>query len=537
MLKVLLKKQLAELKYSYFRDRKTGKIKSKKAIIGYSVLYFFLYICFVFSIFAITMFLKQFIPDQEDVWIICSLMAFLTVFLSTFINMLITKGILYDARDNELLLSLPIEDKYIILSRMFNVLINSFIYTSIMWLPVIIHCLIYCEFNILIIVYSLLTLIVLSLIVCVLSCVFGHLIAIITKKFKSKNIVATILTLLLLAGYYVIYFNANKIMTSLLAQKEKFIEFLNTKGFLISIVGKAVTGDTINMLLSLGIYTVIAVIGFVIILSNYRKQLISTPSFAKKEFKGNYSKQNSVAKTLINRELKMFFSISTYTVNCGLGVIILVASAVALIIFKNQISELLILTEILPIIDAALPIVLLSTILMIVGMDTLSVPAVSLEGKNYWLIRSLPVSSYDVLNSKRLLQFRMHIIPAVLLALICTFVFEIDGLMQVLFILGTIFGVTFITYYDLFLGIKGANLKWTDPTFVIKSSGSVFVAVFGDMLFFPAICLLFIFVLYKYVNLDSNIFMICMIVMFALGSYLLDRWVRKRGVKLFEDLG
>lgn len=535
MLKVLLKKQLAELKYSYFRDRKTGKQKSKKAIIGYSFLYFFIYACFVFSIFAITMFLKQFMPDPEDVWIICSVMAFLTIFLSTFINMLITRGILYDARDNELLLSLPIEDKYIILSRMLNVLINTFIYTSMLWIPAIIHCLIYCGFNLLVIVYGLVTLVLLSLLVCVLSCLFGHLIAIITKKFKIKNAITSVLTLALLAGYYVLYFNANNIMMSLLAQKEKFIDFLNTKGFLVSIIGKAVSGDTISLLLSIGIYLVLAIIGFVIILSNYRKQLISTPSFAKKEFKGNYSKQNSIANTLISRELKLFFSISTYTINCGLGVVILVVGSIALLIFKDKISDLLVLVEILPIVGAALPVVLLSIILMTVGMDTLSVAAVSLEGKNYWLIRSLPVATYDVLNSKRTLQFRMHVIPATILAIICTFVFELQGIMQVLFIFGTVFGVLFITYFDLFLGIMGANIKWTDPTSIIKGSGSVFVAVFGDLLFFPAICALYILVLFG--HLDSYIFMICLIVLFALGSYLLDRWVRVKGVKKFEELG
>ena len=537
MLKVLLKKQLSEFKYSYFKDRKTGKLKSKRAIIGFSILYALLYVCFVFSIFAITMFFKIYLSEPEDVWMICSMMAFLTLFLSTFLNMLITKGILYDAKDNDFLLSLPIKDNYIIISRMFNVAFNSLIYTSMLWIPAIIHSIIFFGFSILTIIYGLLTLILITVFVCVLSCLFGHLIAIITSKFKSKNLITTVLTLVLLAGYYVIYFNANNIMTSLLANKEKFVNFLNTKGFLISILGKAITGDTISMLLSVGIYIILCVIGFAIIVPNYRKQLIATPAFAKKEFKGNYSKQSSISRTLIDREVKLFFSNSTYTLNCGLGVIILIAGAIALLIFKNQIGDFLVLTEILPIVDASLPVVLLFVILMTVGMDTLSVPAVSLEGKNYWIIRSLPVPTYDVLNSKRILQFRMHIVPAVILAFVCTIVFELKGKMQILFILGTIFGVSFITYIDLLLGITGANLKWTDAATVVKGAGNVFIAVFGDLLLFPGLAVLYIFVLFKYFELSSFMFMIGVIVLFALGSYLIDRWVRVKGVKLFEDLG
>ena len=344
--------------------------------------------------------------------------------------MLITKGILYDAKDNELLLSLPIEDKYIILARMINVFANAIIYTSLVWIPMIVHSQIYLGFNVLNLIYGIITLILLTLTVTALSCLFGHLIARLTRKVKKKNLVTTVLTLVLLGLYYYVYFNANRYLTALLMYKDKFISFLNTKGILLSVLGKAVTGNSISLLIATGIYLVITVLGFLLILPNYRKQLIATPAFAKKEFKGNYSKQSSVANTLISREVKLFFSNATYTLNCGLGVIILVGGAIALIIFKGKIDELLPLLDILPIVKTVLPILLLCAILLIVGMDALSVPAVSLEGKNYWIVRSLPISTYDILNSKRLLQFRMHVVPSVLLALVCTFIFKIDDMTQ-----------------------------------------------------------------------------------------------------------
>lgn len=535
MLKVLFKKQLLELKYSYFKDRKTGKIKSKKAIIGYSALYFVLYSIFIFSIFAITLGIKQFMPDKEDIWIIGSMMAFLTLFLATFINMLITKAILYDAKDNDFLLSLPIVDRNIILARMLNVFVNAIIYTSLVWIPMIIHSQIYLGFNVLNLLYGIITLILLTLTVTALSCVFGHLIAIITKKFKKKNLVTTVLTMLLLGLYYYVYFNANKFMTALLAQKDKFISFLNTKGILLSLLGKAVTGDSLSLLISLGLYLAICVLGFLLILPNYRKQLISTPAFAKKEFKGNYSKQSSIKNTLLNRELKLFFSNSTYTLNCGLGIVMMIVASIALFIFKGRIDELLPLLDIIPIIKTVLPIILMCSILLIAGMDALSVPAVSLEGKNYWLIRCLPVSTYDILSSKRELQFRLHVVPCVILAIICTYIFKIEGLTQVLFVLSVVIGLVFVTCFDLFLGIKGANLKWTDATTVIKASGNVAIAIFGDMILFAGLGALYIFVLNSY--LSTDIFLGILIAIFALISFALDKWVRNKGVREFEELG
>ena len=95
-----------------------------------------------------------------------------------------------------------------------------------------------------------------------------------------------------------------------------------------SLIGKAVVGDSLMMLLSIVAYLAICLLGFIIILPRYRKQLISTPASSKKEFKGDYSKQSSVSKTLINRELKLFFSNATYTLNCGLSIILLIGGTV-----------------------------------------------------------------------------------------------------------------------------------------------------------------------------------------------------------------
>ena len=535
MLKTLLKKQILELKYSYFRDRKTGKLKSKKAIIGFSILYVFLFACLGFSIFGITMGIKLYLPIKEDVWLIGSMMAVLAIFVSTFINMLVAKGILYDAKDNDFLLSLPINDRYIILARLFNVFVNALIYTSVMWIPMIVHSLIFYGFSALNLLYGIITLILLSSVVAILACIFGHLISILTSKFKKKNLVTTILTLALLALYYFVYFNANRIMMALLAHKEEFIYFMSTKGILFSLIGKAVVGDSLMMLLSIVAYLAICLLGFLFILPRYRKQLISTPAYSKKEFKGDYSKQSSVSKTLINRELKLFFSNATYTLNCGLSIIILIGGAVALLIFINKIEALLPLLELIPFIKTIIPIVLLFLILLIVGMDALSVPAVSLEGKNYWLIRSLPIPTYDVLNSKRLLQFRLHIVPALIVGLVCAFIFKMDGLTEVLFILGIVLGVTFITYVDLFLGITGANLKWTDATTVIKGSGNVAIAIFGNMILFGGLGALYAFVLNKYIPTEA--FLGIILAIFAIISFVLDRWLKVKGTKIFEDLG
>lgn len=535
MLKVLLQKQLKEFKYSYFRDKKTGRPRSKKATIGFLILYIFLFSTLLISIFGITMGIRKYVDKKEDMWIMFAIMTFLTLFVSTFINMLITRGILFEAKDNELMLSLPIPDKYIVMSRMLNVFINTFIYTFLMWVPAFINYFIFHGFDILVFIYGIILYILITCIVVSLSCLFGYGISILMKKIPMKNFIQTFITLIFLAAYYVIYFSANRIMTAMLLDLNKFEATMKTKGIFIYAFAKAATGDSLYFLISIGFSILVCAICFAIIIRRYRNLLVSTPSNNKKEFKGSYNKQLSIGNTLINREVKRFFSNSTYTLNCGLGVVILGGASIALIIFNGKIKELLPLFEVIPFLKDALPIAIICAMSLIASLDALSVPAVSLEGKNYWIIRSLPVNTYDVLNSKRTLQFRMHVIPIAILAVLCSMFFEMEGLTQVAFVICACTSCMFITYCDLFLGIKGANLKWNDEIFVIKQSGNVFIAIFGGMILYGGIIPLYIFVLSKYIN--SQIFMICLIVIFVAVSMLIDKWVRNKGVKLFEDLG
>ena len=535
MLNVLLKKQLTEFKYSYFTNRKTGKPRSKSEIIPRLILYALLFIIMLSGVFGICMGISIYAGEKDNIWIMFTIIAFITIFVSTFINMLITRGILFEAKDNELMLSLPIPDKYIIISRMLNVFLNTLIYTFLIWAGPFIYYFIFIGFDILVLIYGIILYLFITCIVVALSCLFGYGISLLMKRFPIKNFIQTLITLVFLIAYYVIYFRANSIMTSLLANIDKFEAAMKTQGIFIYAFAKAATGDSFYLFLSFVFTVVVCALCFILILRRYRSILVATPSIRKKDFKGDYSKLTPVKKALRQRELKRFFSNSTYTLNCGLGILLIVAGAIALIIFNEKIQEIMSLFNEIPFLKEALPIVLIGAMSLITSMDALSVPAVSLEGKNYWIIRSLPVSSYDVLNSKRQLQFRMHVIPVALLAIVCTFVFNIRDILQVEFIICALCSLLFITYCDLFLGIKGANLKWNDEVFVIKQNGNIFVAIFGGMIVYAGLPILFIFVLSKYIN--AMIFMLLMIIIFISISLLIDRWVKIKGVKLFEQLG
>ena len=118
MLKTLLKVQFAALKASLLRSRRKQSKGGTGRTIGFAVLFLYVIICF-FIMFG-SMFSSICMPLHELGlgWLyfaIAGLMAFMLTFIG---NVFATQTQLFDAKDNELLLSMPIAPKFILGSRM-----------------------------------------------------------------------------------------------------------------------------------------------------------------------------------------------------------------------------------------------------------------------------------------------------------------------------------------------------------------------------------------------------------------------------------
>ena len=122
MLKILLKKQLYELNSSFFYDRKKGKARAKSTSILFIVLYALLMIVVIGGMFAAMSFMlcKPFVGLGLD-WLYFDMMTLMALFLGVFGGVFNTYSSLYKAKDNDLMLSLPVPTKYILLSRLMGV--------------------------------------------------------------------------------------------------------------------------------------------------------------------------------------------------------------------------------------------------------------------------------------------------------------------------------------------------------------------------------------------------------------------------------
>lgn len=141
MLKTLLKVQFAALKASLFRSRRKQSKGGTGRTIGFAVLFLYVIICF-FIMFG-SMFSSICMPLHELGlgWLyfaIAGLMAFMLTFIG---NVFATQTQLFDAKDNELLLSMPIAPKFILGSRMLLLLALDLGYVLLVMGPAgVVYC-------------------------------------------------------------------------------------------------------------------------------------------------------------------------------------------------------------------------------------------------------------------------------------------------------------------------------------------------------------------------------------------------------------
>ena len=139
MLKTLIKKQYMECFRSYFINRKTGKRRSKGGIIGMFAMFacLMLFLCIMF--FGLSYLMGGQLFEAGMGWLFYVLIGSLAVMFGVFGSVFNTYATLYLAKDNELLLSMPIPPSKILMTRMSLVYGLSLLYSGCIWLPAMVY--------------------------------------------------------------------------------------------------------------------------------------------------------------------------------------------------------------------------------------------------------------------------------------------------------------------------------------------------------------------------------------------------------------
>lgn len=187
MLSVLLKKQLTEIFRNYFYNPKTNKARSKAAVAAYIVLFAVLMVVILGGMFTVlSAALCTPLTAAGLDWLYFALMALLATLLGAFGSVFNTYSGLYLAKDNDLLLSMPIPVNTLMASRLLGVYLMGLMYSGVVMLPAVIVYWVATPAPTAAVIGGVLLVFLLSVFVLALSCALGWLVAKISQKLKIR---------------------------------------------------------------------------------------------------------------------------------------------------------------------------------------------------------------------------------------------------------------------------------------------------------------------------------------------------------------
>ncbi len=407
--------------------------------------------------------------------------------VSFFFTLLKTNGYLFNFREFDMLMSLPFDAKTVAGCKFLYMYVKSMALNICVSIAMLIA---YAVFEKpawwAYVVWMLLTMIV-PVISMLIASFFGFLIAKFTSGFKRKNIIQTVLILLgTTSGLFVRFFvqelfedgRAAETLENMAEPIEKAIRiYFPARWFEL-----AVNGKVIWMLLLIAFSAALFEVVFFIVGRSYREinSKLKTHATGKK-FKMTEQKTRSLLNTIAYKEFKRLTGSPTYFTNVCMGELLAMILAVAAL-FIDPAKMIRLIANDAPITPEGLFPAVPVVIYFLLGMVSTCAISPSLEGKNYWIVGSLPILKKDLYKGKML--FNMYLtVPFMLIATICL---GISLHMPVpIVLLSVVTGFTLLCFssaWGCVCGLKHLKLDWENEIEVVKQGTAVSVYLLPNMI-------------------------------------------------------
>ena len=532
MLKTLLKKQMAEIFRTYLYDAKKNRKRSTASVILFFAMFVLLMVGVVGGMFTfLSIAICGPFAEAGMNWLYFTLMGLLAVFLGAFGSVFNTYAGLYLSKDNDLLLSMPIPVRTILTARLLSVYLMGLMYSGMVILPAAVVYWFVVPLTAGAVVGSLLLVFLISLIVLILSCALGWVVAKISLKLKNKSFITVLISLVFIGAYYFFYFKAQEMIQTLILNAAAYGEKIKGAAYPLYLFGRTGTGDWLAMLAVAAVVLALFALTWAVLARSFLKIATSTGHTKRTRYRETAARVRSPFRALLGKEFRRFGSSSAYMLNCGFGTLFLPVGGIALLwkggrLFSN-------LNEIFDGSTGAIPVLVTAVVCMLAAMNFMVVPSVSLEGKNLWQLQSLPVKPWQVLRAKLAVQLTLTGIPALFCVVCFAVVYPCSPVQLVLMLAEAALFTALADCFGLVLGLKMPNLTWTNELAPIKQSFSVFAAMLGGWIYALAVGGGY-FLLRRW--LGAELYLALAVLVTAALTALCYAWLRGKGSRTFAAL-
>ena len=409
-------------------------------------------------------------------WMYFSIATIMALVLSLFGGVFMSQSQLYDAKDNILLLSMPIPHSAILMSRMVLLLIINFLFCSLVMVPAIVMYAIVIHASFLDILLQVLTLLAVTLLSQAISCLLGWGLHRLMGRIH-KALASLVFMLGFLGVYFASYANSEALTGAMQAVNIDLCQSIQSKVWPLYAIGGGCTGNQMHFLASLLICSGVFGLVYWLLSVTFLKATTSTRSTKRRKYDVSSIKAGTATQAVMFKEWKRFISSPVYLTNCGLGVLMTAAMAIAGVFLRDK---LMVTVDSLGL-GAYIPAAICGMMSIMNAMSYISAPSVSLEGMHIWILKSMPVQPKIILQAKLYFHILLTAPVASLGGLVLAIIYgcnvpEILLCMIVPALLNTLFGL-----FGMLFGLLWARLDWISENFPVKQGMPVLATMLSSM--------------------------------------------------------
>ena len=471
---LLTKIELAKFVSSFHSKRKLSH-----APIAYAallILALFLALSFLYSWLLLLPFVQS-ETDPGPVLAFFAGTASMFIFMSTMTQ---ARGI-YIGEDYDLLSAMPIRKRDIVASKILSLYAVEWLFSAIIMIP---HSVMLIAFahNVPLCLIALLLAFALPIVPAAIAIFVSLFVTMATSKFKSANTVFAIVYAILIVGLSAMIMVMNNLKqdqaVSGFTSIGNVLKWINPSYFFVEL---ALTQNYLYLLAFVGInlLVILASVLFLALLYDKLHDIVSSVSM-KKNYVRKELKTRSQGKVLLGLEFRRLFNSRFYFVTAIMGGIMgIMGSTVFLISMNNALSSAP--AEAQAAMKAAIVPIFITILALIFGMGNPAATSINIEGKTFWLSKSLPVDYRRYLHAK--LRFAWILtVPAALIASTICVIFRHDNPWDIVFLyVLPLLLVLLSSLIGLIVAIHHPKLKWNSEAEAVKNSASAVISLLINM--------------------------------------------------------
>ncbi len=305
MVGLLLKKQLQEIFRGYFYDNKNNRARAKVSTILLFVMYGVIMIGLLGGMFTgMASVIARPLSDAGVGWLYFDLMGAVAILLGLFGSVFSTYSGLYLSKDNDFLFSMPIPASAIMISRLMSVYLMGLLYSVIVTLPAVIVYAALVEMTPVTLLCGLMYILLISVIIVLLSCLLGWVVARVSLRLKHKSFVTVVLSLTFIGLYYFLYFKAVDVIEELLSNAAIYGAAVKDHVYAMYVFGHMGEGGHIETLIVTVFTVAFGALVWLIMKKTFFSISTDTGVVKKTQYREKMARQNSIMSVLLSKEIK-----------------------------------------------------------------------------------------------------------------------------------------------------------------------------------------------------------------------------------------